>query len=427
MPDSRLFVPLLLLSGLLLSGCLSQQSGEQPVKEQKPSVEPVPVQTAVESLEFREVVAGDAYSLMLAELNLDEQRDVIKLLNRYVPSRRLRPGMRYAYQLLEDGTLDSLLFHHQPASVLVIRRVGGQLQAYSHALPARSEWFFFSGTLSGNLYESMVTAGVPLEAVISYTDIFQWDVDFFVDCRDGDSWSLLLEKRWLREQNGWRFSLYGPLRYATYGRSDTTLVAWRLGVSGERTGYFTSTGEPFAKTFLKSPLNYRRISSYFSRGRFHPILKKVRPHDGVDFAAAYGTPVVAAGDGRVVKLTYQRNGLGRYIKIRHKNRRYETLYGHLSRYSDGLKVGQQVYQGQVIGFVGTTGMTSGPHLHYTFLIDGKTIDPLRIPNPGRNPLQGGELDQLARVIDLTDSLLTLSSSILPATGAVAANLEVSSD
>ncbi len=407
---------LLLAALLLLTGCPSEQL--EPQLDSLPQLDPGPKAelslkaAPVEPLQYHEVVPGDAYSLMLAELSYDEQRDVIHLLSHYVPSRRLQPGLRYAYRLHADGTLDSLLFHHRPDSILVVQRAGDGFQIEHRALPVRSEWFFFDGIIVGSLYESMVAKGVPLEAVVSYTDIFQWDVDFFVDCREGDSWSLLLEKRFVEDVDGWRLFLYGPLRYATYGQSNRTMEAWRMAIPEGRSGFFNSDGEPFAKTFLKSPLNYRRISSHFSRGRFHPVLKITRPHNGVDFAAARGTPVVASGDGTVVALEFQRSGMGRYVKIRHFNRSYQTIYGHLSRYSKGLRVGQKVAQGQVIGYVGSTGLSTGPHLHYTFLIDGRAVDPMRIPNPSQDPLSPEELQYLEADISVTDSLLVLSSTLI---------------
>ncbi len=416
----RPVLSLLVWLPLLLAGCLAgeQQEVSTPVEVQALTASPPPPPP----LFYREVSEGDAYSLMLAELQVEQRRDAIRLLNGYLPARRLRPGLRYAYRLREGGGLDSLLFHYRPESLLVITPAAEGLRAATLALPGRSEWWLYEGELRGNLYESMVAAGVPLEAVISYTDIFQWDVDFFVDCRNGDRWSLLLEKRFLKSGGEWRLQLYGPLRWATYSQADTTFTAWRFEPEPDRAGYFTSAGEPFAKTFLKSPLNYRRISSHFSRGRFHPILRKVRPHNGVDFSAAYGTPVVASGNGRVVKLAFQRRGMGRYVKIQHANRRYATLYGHLSGYAPGLREGQRVKQNQLIGYVGTTGLTTGPHLHYTFLVDGKAIDPLRIPNPGLEPLAGEVLTRLAAAVARTDSLLGCSQMLLPSAPASPASL-----
>ena len=411
----------LLMTLLVLTGCLTEQS--TPLVDSLPQLDPGPKAelslkaAPVEPLQYHEVVPGDAYSLMLAELSYDEQRDVIKLLNHFIPSRRLQPGLRYAYRLQVDGSLDSMLFHHRPDSILVVRRAGVGFQVVHRALPTRSEWLFYDGIIEGSLYESMVATGVPLEAVVSYTDIFQWDVDFFVDCREGDSWSLLLERRFVKDVDGWRLFLYGPLRFATYGQSNKTMEAWRMAIPQGRSGYYSTDGEPFAKTFLKSPLNYRRISSHFSGGRFHPVLRITRPHNGVDFAAARGTPVVASGDGTVVQLEFQRRGMGRYVKIRHTNRSYQTIYGHLSRYSKGLQVGQRIAQGQVIGFVGSTGLSTGPHLHYTFMIDGRAVDPMRIPNPSQDPLAPEELQFLKADIAVTDSLLALSSTLLSETEA----------
>jgi murein DD-endopeptidase MepM/ murein hydrolase activator NlpD len=255
----------------------------------------------------------------------------------------------------------------------------------------------------------MAEAGVPPALIMEFTDIFQWDVDFLVDCRRGDRFDLLVARNYILGNDGkWRPGGYAPIQRASYVAEDTLLRAYRY--AGNRIGYFSADGTPFAKAFLRSPLNYRRISSYFSRGRRHPILKIVRPHNGVDFAAAYGTPVVAAGDGVVRELGYERRGMGRFVRIRHTNRRFETLYGHLSRYARGLKVGKRVRQGEVIAYVGSTGLSTGPHLHYTFKIDGRAVDPLRIPNPGLPPLDGEELVGFRREAQRLDSLAQVLSA-----------------
>ena len=189
---------------------------------------------------------------------------------------------------------------------------------------------------------------------------------------------------------------YGKILAAQYVLQSKELTAIYFDNSPNDDGYYTLAGESFQKTFLKSPLNYRRISSYFSYARRHPILKIIRPHYGVDFAAPTGTPVSAAADGVIIDKGYDR-GIGKFIKIKHKNPRFVTLYGHLSRFAKGIKKGKQVHQRDIIGYVGKTGLATGPHLHYTFYENGKPINPLKIKNTSGDPINKENLAKFGLV------------------------------
>jgi len=188
------------------------------------------------------------------------------------------------------------------------------------------------------------------------------------------------------------FIRYGRVLSGQYrsGKDVRTAVYFE---PGEHGGYYDLEGKSFQKTFLKSPLNYRRISSHFSGGRRHPILKIVRPHYGVDFVAAEGTPVVAAADGVVIEKGYEGGGLGNFIKIRHKNPRFATVYGHLSGFGPGIAIGKAVQQRDVVGYVGRTGLATGPHLHYCFYENGRPVNPLKIKNSSGDPIPVAELER----------------------------------
>lgn len=313
---------------------------------------------------------------------------VIAELRRFVNPRRLRAGDRL--ELLQDdhGAVLQLRYRPQPHLLVTVARDSqGRYSARCDTLARHREPHLLVGRIESTLYDAVLAAGESSDLIVAFSDIFQWDIDFFIDPRRGDRFRILFEKIYLQDPDTrrWEFTGYGDILAAAYEKADTVLVAFAYQDSTGRLRYYDSQGRSFQKTFLKSPLNYRRITSYFSNGRRHPILRKVRAHTGVDFAAPVGTPVVAAADGRIVHLGWL-GGYGRCIKISHKNGSYMTLYGHLSGYARGLHVGAAVAQGQVIGYVGKSGLATGPHLHYTMYYNGRPIDPLKIRVASGSPL-----------------------------------------
>ena len=244
--------------------------------------------------------------------------------------------------------------------------------------------------------------GIHLTA--AFADVFQWDVDLLVEPRPGDRVRLIYEFRrlgqvppdvpWLDAEPCSSGDLLPPGRIlaAAYSGRIARARAFWVEDDGGQGSYYDSEGLPLRKTFLKSPLNYRRISSGFSHARRHPITRKVMPHHGVDFAAAPGTPVVSTADGRVASAGWA-GALGRTVRVRHGSE-YETVYGHLSGIARGVRAGTQVRQNQVIGYVGSSGRATGPHLHYSMLRSGLAINPLRFKNPPSEPLPAELLPQL---------------------------------
>jgi len=217
---------------------------------------------------------------------------------------------------------------------------------------------------------------------LELSEIFAWDVDFNTEIREGDSFRVAVEKLSL----GGRFCRYGRILVAEFVRGSRTLQAIQF-ESRRGPGYFAPDGTPMRKAFLRSPLRFSRISSRFSHRRLHPILKTVRPHLGVDYAAPVGTPVHAAADGAVIQAGWAGN-YGKAVRMRHANG-YQTLYGHLSRID--VRSGQRVTQGARLGAVGSTGLSSGPHLDYRMTRNGAFVDPLRVQSPPAEPLAEDEL------------------------------------
>jgi murein DD-endopeptidase MepM/ murein hydrolase activator NlpD len=241
------------------------------------------------------------------------------------------------------------------------------------------------GVIEDSLYLSLVDACQSTVLAVNLADIFAWDIDFALDLRKGDAYGILYQERWRDDR------YVGPGRILAaqiINRGETYSAVYYDGDPGGE-DYYDSDGRSLQKQFLKSPLRFKYISSYFSKNRLHPILKIHRPHLGVDYAAPYGTPVRASADGRVI-YKGRNGGMGNMIKIRH-NRIYTTAYGHLSRYARHLKVGKSVRQGEIIGYVGSTGLSTGPHLHYSFYKYGRLINPMRERNPRAKSVPSSKL------------------------------------
>ncbi|MDZ7266632.1 MAG: M23 family metallopeptidase [candidate division KSB1 bacterium] len=301
--------------------------------------------------------------------------------------RHLRAGRPLQLKLDSLGTLHELAYQPSPELVIRVQRDStNRFIGAADSLRLEREVKLLAGEVTATLYEAVMAQQESPELLLQYTDIFQWDIDFFIDTQRGDRFRILFEKLYVEKEPGRReFVRYGRILAASYEQQDSSCMAFLFDPdSSGRGGYFDRQGNSFQKTFLKSPLNYRRISSHFSNGRLHPILRKVRAHTGVDFAAATGTPVVATANGTVAALGWE-GGYGKRVVIQHKNH-FSTLYGHLSRFAEGLQVGQMVSQSQVIGYVGATGLATGPHLHYTMYLNGRAIDPLRMKPAAADPI-----------------------------------------
>jgi murein DD-endopeptidase MepM/ murein hydrolase activator NlpD len=219
------------------------------------------------------------------------------------------------------------------------------------------------------------------ELILKFAEVFEWEIDFLTEPQRGDSFRLIFEEY---DLNG-NFVKYGDILAAEYrsGRHVNQAVIYQI--PNGRKDWFDPSGKTVRKAFLKSPLNYRRISSRFSYSRFHPILKKYRPHLGVDYAAPAGTPIVSSADGVVISAGWK-GGLGKAVEIRHANG-FVTSYGHLSAIARGIRSGARVNQKDLIGYVGSTGNSTGPHLDYRVQVNGRFVNPLKMIAPPVEPIK----------------------------------------
>ncbi len=301
--------------------------------------------------------------------------NLTKTLSKLVDPKTIRPGERYAVGLDDEGSPDS--FEYIPTPVLryiVTQKPDGTWQARKEEKPLAVKTVQVSGTIESSLYESVAKAGESGALVALLVDMLAWDVNFYVDTHPGDHWKVVVEKQYL----GDRFYKYGALLAAEYGGKAGTFRGFYWNPSGQRGRgrYYDEKGQALAKSMLKTPLRFVRISSKFDRHRFHPILHRERAHLGVDYAAPVGTPVWATAGGKVVEVGMKR-GEGNAVVVNHANG-LQTRYYHLSRFAKGLKVGKYVDQKEVIGYVGSTGLSTGPHLHFSVVKKGVFVDPSKL-------------------------------------------------
>ncbi len=232
-----------------------------------------------------------------------------------------------------------------------------------------------AGTVEASLYTSALNQGLDEKIIMQMADIFAWDIDFARDTASGDFYKVLYEEKSL----GGTVVTTGRVLAAEYHNKGKIFQAFLFRPEGQDAAYFAADGSSLQRAFLKAPVNFRYVTSGFTMARFHPILGKVMPHDGVDYAAAYGTPIISIGDGTVA-YTGWKGGYGNRIEIRH-NEKYGSQYSHMSRYVKGLDVGDRVTQGQVVGYVGSTGFSTGNHVHFSMTEYGTYVDPATVDAP----------------------------------------------
>ena len=297
-----------------------------------------------------------------------------------VDLRRLRPGHLLRFHYDPAGTVDSVEMKVTGwGEIDAVRGPGGFAITPRQAQQTEIDTVV-SAQIDSSLYEALRLAGENPQLVQELVDVFQWDIDFFA-LQKGDSFSLVVKKKFA----GADVTGYGPIVAARFTHAGQTFEAFRCESDG-RPGYYARNGSPLRKQFLRAPLQFSRITSKFSMNRFHPLLHYFRPHHGVDYGAPTGTPVMTTADGVVMAATYN-HGEGNYVRIRHTSR-IETSYLHLSKFAKGIKPGRKVTQGEVIGYVGMTGLATGPHLDYRISDNGTWLDPLKMKSITPDPLRG---------------------------------------
>jgi murein DD-endopeptidase MepM/ murein hydrolase activator NlpD len=300
---------------------------------------------------------------------------VLKALTRLFDPKTIKPGDKYTVSFDPEGELE--LFEYVPSPVVryvITPKPDGTWEGRKEEKPLSVRTVQTGGAIESSLYESVQKAGESGALASLLVELFAWDINFYIDSHPGDHWKVVVEKQYL----GDKFYKYGNILAAEYGGRVGTFRAFYWNPTpGRGSGrYYDDRGQAVTKTFLKSPLRFVRISSKFDRKRFHPILHRTKAHLGVDYAAPTGTPVWASASGKVVECA-MKPGSGNTVVVSHGNG-LATRYYHLSRFAAGMKVGRQVRQKEVIGYVGSTGLSTGPHLHFAVTQNGAFVDPTKM-------------------------------------------------
>jgi murein DD-endopeptidase MepM/ murein hydrolase activator NlpD len=305
---------------------------------------------------------------------------IVSKLKPYVNFRKIRGG---SYRLVTDakGELVRFVYEASPTEIYEVEKDPQGYVAQRKEVSLETRLVKVAGEIRSSLFEAMEAAGEQDPLTVGFAEVLAWEVDFYKDVREGDRFKVVVEKMYKGDQ----FIQYGTIHAVEYQRKEKTILGIRY-----KEGYYNEDGISLKRAFLKVPLRFNRISSKFSRARLHPILGGLRPHYGVDYAAQPGTPIWAVADGTVTSCGWN-NGFGNQVTLRHMNG-YVTYYGHLSGFGPGIRSGAKVRQKQVIGYVGSTGLSTGPHLDYRLAKDGKFRNPLRETFPVGLPIGKGEME-----------------------------------
>lgn len=328
--------------------------------------------------------------------------------------RRLRAGLVFSFaRPAPDSTPSSISVRLSPERQVTLRRAADGWAADVDSIPWHPDSVRIEGGIDNSLYEALDaqvpdrTLGVAERQRLAWglADVYAWQVDFTRDIQPGDHFEVAFERL---------VSAGGEVRFSRVLASDLrnggrSLTAFRFGADDGRTAFYDAAGKSLRRAFLRAPVEFRRISSAFARARYHPVLGRVRRHEGTDYAAAPGTPVEAAGEGVVLRAG-RVGGYGNLIELRHRNG-ITTRYGHLRAFARGIRAGRHVSQGQTIGYVGSTGLATGPHLHYEFRVNGVPRDSRRVNLGNGEPIAARERAAFGRERDLLLALLRPSPTV----------------
>ncbi len=355
------------------------------------------------------IKSGDTLASIFAKKGISSSttHNIARLNEQTRKLRYIKPGQEIQLLLDEDRNLRKMKYIPDITRTLLIQRSEDQSfssQIINYQLDAYP--VYREGKIETSLFEAAANADIPEDVIMDLVAIFGWDVDFSLDIRSGDRFGIVYEELFkddVKIRNGRILSA----EFINNGK--TYRAVYYTDPKGD-SDYFTPEGKSMRKAFLRSPVDFSRISSRFSNKRWHPVLSKWRSHKGVDYAAKRGTPVRASGDGKVI-FAGKKGGYGRLIVLRHGGR-YTTAYGHLRRYARGVRSGKKVKQGQIIGYVGSSGLATGPHLHYEFRVNGVHRNPLTVKLPEATPVNKVYLSHFKENTQVYLSMLRLMDRTL---------------
>ena len=361
-----------------------------------------------------EVQSGDNLALIFKRKRLSPKMlyNIMALGEDTAILKHIKPGQEIRF-LFEGGEFEALQYDVDLTDTLYIKKLGDIYSAELLETELETRVKTASGIINDSLFLTGKKSGLSDNMIMQMINLYGWDIDFAMEVRQGDQFHVVYEERY---KDGEKVQ-DGPILAAEFINRGKSFTSVRYTHADGHADYYAENGDSMRKAFLRTPVKFARISSRFSLGRKHPILNRIRAHKGVDYSASTGTPVRASGDG-VIKLAARKGGYGKAIIIQHGGR-YTTLYGHLSRYGRGIKRGKHVNQGQIIGYVGMTGLATGPHLHYEFRVNGVHRNPLTVKLPKAMRIPD---DLMAEFKSQTKPLLA-QLSIITNNATVAANDE----
>lgn len=315
--------------------------------------------------------------------------------------KRIFPGHNFVFSLTDDNTLIKLAYSPGPLELLEFKRVGTSFVGYEVTKEPERTTAYKHATIDHSLFVSSQRAGLDDAFTMRLAQIFQWDIDFVLEIRSGDEFYILFEELYLDDE----FIGYGKILAAEFvNQGDSYRAVLYTDAQGED-DYYDPNGDSMRKAFLRAPVEFSRISSNFNLRRVHPLWKRSIPHRGIDYSAPSGTPILASGDGKVVRASRTKAN-GNYVVLQH-GEQFVTKYLHLSKFGRGVRKGKKVKQGQIIGYVGATGWATASHLHYEFLVNGVHQNPRTVKLPEALPIPKRELE---RFNNLSRPLFTLLSN-----------------
>lgn len=379
-----LSVPLVLAAATLsFSASDTVNDGFPPIRYDRTSVSDLPLRDHAVLLP---VQPGDTLDALIQSAGVSRQEAValVGTLSNHVNPRRIRAGELVRVEYGAENDLRSIgLSIGSEGRLDAVRAEGGFDVQFTPAVVTTQE-VRVAGHIETSFYDALQQTGESPALAAQLVEAFAWDVDFF-RLKKGDWFSLIAEKKY----SDGTFTGYAPIVAARFHHNGQTYEAFRFTDGNGNTGYYSPSGAPLRKQFLRSPLKFSRITSGYTNRRFHPVLKVFRAHPGIDYGAPVGTPVMVTADGVVASAGFGR-GEGNMVRVRHANG-METYYLHLSRFAKGVRAGTRVQQGQIIGYVGKTGLATGAHLDYRMKQKGNWVNPLRIKAAPADPLTGTAL------------------------------------
>ena len=358
------------------------------------------------SYKIHKVKDGENLSIIFEDFNvpLNTAYRIFRLDNKKLLSK-IRPGDEMRFTYLGNEITNIEIGKDSINSLIVDLTDGISIKEITKEVElVRS---FKSGVIKTSFYESALEAEIPDSVIMDFAYIFGWDVDFVFDIREGDSFFLVYETAF---SNGEKIE-NGDIVVAKFINNGNVYKANRFFTNANKKEFFDDSGNNLQKAFLRAPLDFAYISSHFNPNRMHPVLHTIRAHNGTDYAAKRGSPVRTTGDG-TIKYSGRRNGCGNEIVIQHTND-YSTRYCHLDKFHSGIKKGKKVIQGETIGYVGSTGLATGPHLHYEFKIGNKHIDPVKLKLPSAEPISVNLRSDFDTLVENNKMMLKKLESLYP--------------